>query len=101
MERVLPARTPEGPLALAGFSFGAFVTSQALAAAYASRDDVRPLGFRVGYEKLHAETGWTPRVSWEEGIRRTIAWYAANRDWWEPLRDRAPVIEDSWATAGK
>ena len=24
------------------------------------------------------ETGWEPKVSWEEGVRRTIAWYAAN-----------------------
>jgi dTDP-glucose 4,6-dehydratase len=23
-----------------------------------------------------------PRISWEEGIRRTIAWYAANRERW-------------------
>jgi dTDP-glucose 4,6-dehydratase len=40
------------------------------------------MALRVGYEKLHRETGWVPRVSWEEGISRTIAWYAANRDRW-------------------
>jgi dTDP-glucose 4,6-dehydratase len=40
------------------------------------------LALRVGYEKLHRETGWEPRVSWEEGVLRTIAWYAANRDKW-------------------
>jgi dTDP-glucose 4,6-dehydratase len=40
------------------------------------------MALRVGYEKLHAETGWKPTVSWEEGIRRTIAWYAANRESW-------------------
>jgi dTDP-glucose 4,6-dehydratase len=40
------------------------------------------LALRVGYEKLHRETGWQPRVSWEEGISRTIAWYAHNRDKW-------------------
>jgi dTDP-glucose 4,6-dehydratase len=37
---------------------------------------------RVGYEKLHLETGWEPHVSWEEGIARTIEWYAAHRDKW-------------------
>lgn len=36
----------------------------------------------VGYEKLARETGWEPLVSWEEGIRRTIAWYAENRASW-------------------
>jgi dTDP-glucose 4,6-dehydratase len=40
------------------------------------------LALRVGYEKLRDETGWQPRVSWDDGIRRTIAWYAANRDRW-------------------
>jgi len=40
------------------------------------------MALRVGYEKLHAETGWAPTMSWEEGISRTIAWYAANRDRW-------------------
>jgi len=37
----------------------------------------------VGYEKLHEETGWEPEVSWREGIRRTIDWYANNpRSWY-------------------
>ena len=40
------------------------------------------MSLRVGYDKLHAETGWAPRVSWEEGVARTIAWYAASRDRW-------------------
>jgi dTDP-glucose 4,6-dehydratase len=40
------------------------------------------MALRVGYEKLHRETGWEPRVSWEDGIARTIAWYAENRDRW-------------------
>jgi dTDP-glucose 4,6-dehydratase len=40
------------------------------------------LALRVGYDKLHRETGWEPRVSWEEGVLRTIRWYAANRDRW-------------------
>jgi dTDP-glucose 4,6-dehydratase len=40
------------------------------------------MALRVGYEKLNRETGWEPRVSWEEGVSRTIAWYAAHRDRW-------------------
>jgi dTDP-glucose 4,6-dehydratase len=40
------------------------------------------MALRVGYEKLNRETGWEPTVSWEEGVSRTIAWYAANRDRW-------------------
>jgi dTDP-glucose 4,6-dehydratase len=40
------------------------------------------MALRVGYEKLSRETGWEPRVSWEEGVAKTIAWYAENRDRW-------------------
>jgi dTDP-glucose 4,6-dehydratase len=40
------------------------------------------MALRVGYEKLNRETGWQPRVAWEEGVARTIAWYAENRPRW-------------------
>jgi dTDP-glucose 4,6-dehydratase len=40
------------------------------------------MALRVGYEKLNRETGWEPRITWEDGIARTIAWYAENRDRW-------------------
>jgi dTDP-D-glucose 4,6-dehydratase len=54
------------------------------------------MALRVGYEKLNRETGWEPRMSWEDGIARTIAWYAENRDSWIGRIDwlsptRAPV----------
>jgi dTDP-glucose 4,6-dehydratase len=40
------------------------------------------MALRVGYEKLNRETGWEPKVSWEEGILSTIRWYGENRDRW-------------------
>ena len=40
------------------------------------------IALRVGYEKLHREPGWRPLVSWEEGLSRTIAWYANQRERW-------------------
>ena len=46
--------------------------------------------------KIREELGWRDEVAWEEGIAQTVAWYAANREWWEPLRDRAPVDEAAW-----
>ena len=48
--------------------------------------------------KIRAELGWEPTIAFDEGLRDTVQWYASNRGWWEPLRDRAPVVEDSaWA----
>jgi dTDP-glucose 4,6-dehydratase len=49
------------------------------------------MALRVGFEKLERETGWRPRVSWEEGISRTIAWYAQNRARWIGRVDWLPV----------
>lgn len=30
--------------------------------------------------------GWEPRTSFEGGMQKTIDWYKANRQWWEPQR---------------
>lgn len=47
----------------------------------------------LDWSKIHDELGWQPTVGWDTGIADTIDWYAANPSWWEPLRDRAPVLE--------
>jgi dTDP-glucose 4,6-dehydratase len=47
--------------------------------------------------KLRSELGWEPEVSFEDGLRATVEWYAANRDWWAPLKERAPVGEAVWS----
>jgi dTDP-glucose 4,6-dehydratase len=48
--------------------------------------------------KLRRELGWAPSVEWDQGLADTVAWYAAHRDWWEPLMARAPVAEGAWGT---
>ena len=47
--------------------------------------------------KLRRELGWEPQIEFDQGLRATVEWYAANREWWEPLRDRAPVVETAWS----
>ena len=49
------------------------------------------MALRVGHEKLTAETGWMPQVSWEEGVLRTIQWYAENRERWLGRVDWLPT----------
>ena len=46
--------------------------------------------------QARSELGWAPSVEFDEGLAATIAWYADNRAWWEPLLARAPVAEGSW-----
>ncbi|WP_018954655.1 dTDP-glucose 4,6-dehydratase [Thioalkalivibrio sulfidiphilus] len=33
--------------------------------------------------KIDRELGWHPRESFETGLRKTVNWYLANRDWWQ------------------
>ena len=47
--------------------------------------------------KLRRELGWEPQVSFDDGLRATADWYAVNRAWWEPLKQRAPVRENVWS----
>lgn len=49
----------------------------------------------LDWSKIHRELGWEPTISFDEGLRQSVAWYAEHRSWWEPLRDRAPVVEEA------
>jgi dTDP-glucose 4,6-dehydratase len=46
--------------------------------------------------KIRRELGWEPLIAWEQGLGDTVEWYRANRAWWEPLKERAPVSETAW-----
>ena len=46
--------------------------------------------------KIRSELGWEAEHGWRDGLKETVAWYAANREWWMPLRERAPVEETAW-----
>jgi dTDP-glucose 4,6-dehydratase len=46
--------------------------------------------------KIRQELGWGPERQFEGGLEETIRWYEAHRDWWEPLKERAPVEETAW-----
>ena len=37
--------------------------------------------YAMNHLKASAELGWSPRVSFEEGLKKTIAWYASNPEW--------------------
>jgi len=32
------------------------------------------------------DLGWEPRVTFEEGLERTVTWYVDHPEWWRPLR---------------
>ncbi len=41
--------------------------------------------YSLSSEKVRA-LGWEPRVRFDEGLVRTVAWYSENAWWWEPIR---------------
>jgi dTDP-glucose 4,6-dehydratase len=54
--------------------------------------------YALDWNKIRDELGWEPTVDFGPGLAETVQWYAANRAWWKPLRERAPVREDAaWA----
>ena len=42
--------------------------------------------YAIDAKKMEDELGWTAAVSFEEGLRRTIDWYLANRPWLDAIR---------------
>jgi len=45
--------------------------------------------YSVDYTKLRDELGFTPGVSFDEGLAEVVQWYRDNRWWWEPLKQPA------------
>jgi dTDP-glucose 4,6-dehydratase len=37
--------------------------------------------YALSNEKLTSETGWTPRMGFDDGLEATIGWYRSNPDW--------------------
>ena len=35
--------------------------------------------------KIQEELGWQPVTKFEDGIRRTVAWYLENQHWWQRI----------------
>jgi dTDP-glucose 4,6-dehydratase len=42
--------------------------------------------YAMDFSKLNKELGWSPRISLAAGLRKTVAWYLANRAWYESIK---------------
>lgn len=42
--------------------------------------------YAIDAGKIGRELGWTPKETFETGLRRTVEWYLANPDWWGDIR---------------
>ena len=43
------------------------------------------LRYAMDSGKVEAELGWRPTVDFDTGLYRTVEWYLAHGNWWEPL----------------
>jgi dTDP-glucose 4,6-dehydratase len=58
---------------------------------------ITPVSDRPGHDRRYAidptrissELGWQPRLSFQEGLAATVAWYLKQQDWRETLRSRS------------
>ncbi len=42
--------------------------------------------YAIDFSKIKNELGWSPKVSFEEGLQKTVKWYKNNEDWWKNIK---------------
>jgi dTDP-glucose 4,6-dehydratase len=42
--------------------------------------------YAIDFSKIKNELGWEPKVSFEEGMKKTIQWYQNNESWWKNIK---------------
>ena len=57
--------------------------------------------YAIDATRIRDELGWTPTVTLDEGLRRTVAWYLDNRDWWQAIQARGHKLERLGLTLAK
>ncbi len=75
------------------------LTERLLSAVGVGWEMVEPVEDRKGHDrrysvditKISTELGYRPEVDFDAGLADTVRWYAENRQWWEPLKERAAL----------
>ncbi len=44
--------------------------------------------YAIDASKIKKELGWSPKETFETGIRKTILWYLENQHWWKNIQDK-------------
>jgi dTDP-glucose 4,6-dehydratase len=56
--------------------------------------------YLLDHSKISRELGWHPQIDFDAGLRETVAWYANNREWWEPKQGALQKDLDEFAWRG-
>jgi len=46
------------------------------------------LRYAIDSTKIQKELGWTPKETFNTGIRKTVIWYLENQDWWKNIQNK-------------
>lgn len=41
--------------------------------------------YAMDISKIQKDLGWQPKYDFSTGLKQTVQWYLAHRDWWQPL----------------
>jgi len=59
-------------------------------------DSIRPVADRPGHDRRYSldtakleALGWSPSVTFEEGLDQTIHWYRENKAWWQRIKSQS------------
>ena len=59
---------------------------------------ITPVADRLGHDRRYAldttklrSLGWTPEVSFENGLAATVTWYRENEWWWRPIKEQDQI----------
>ena len=48
--------------------------------------------YAISNDKIHTQLGWSPSVTFEQGIRLTIDWYLNNQEWIKNIETKKEVL---------
>jgi dTDP-glucose 4,6-dehydratase len=43
--------------------------------------------YAIDFSKIQKKLGWSPQISFDEGLQKTIAWYRDNETWWRDIKN--------------
>ena len=49
--------------------------------------------YSMDSSKIKNELGWSPKISFEKGLKNTINWYLENEKWWKNVSQESLVPE--------
>ncbi|MEP1229588.1 MAG: dTDP-glucose 4,6-dehydratase [Litorimonas sp.] len=49
--------------------------------------------YAINADKIKTQLGWSPSISGDEGLLKTVRWYLDNTTWWSPMLDSGHAVK--------